>query len=306
LDISYEQAEFNNKFLQDCYSTMTARINNILTKESVRSFMGSDFTGRDIITSGSRPISLYLCWPEKDLLSLSPLIQLVYDSLINDMTDTYDSLRGEGCSRTLLVLDEIFRSGMAKLPHYLTTVCGKNISILLSAQSRAQLDAEYGTHKAEILRGQIDTIVIHRPAPDDYETQAHIEKILGYTSGFAHSKNEHEWATSTGESEQKIPLIPAHEIDLMKATEVIIKRSGVRPILADRLDWRLFPELRERHAVPAPELSELPAFDQGFTDRGELTLPPHTSWQVSPELTRRGSPIHATNGFAKKGRGDGR
>jgi hypothetical protein len=47
---------------------------------------------------------------------------------------------------------------------------------------------------------------------------AHIEKILGYTSGFAHSNNEHEGATSTGESEQKIPLIPAHEIDLMKQT----------------------------------------------------------------------------------------
>ena len=306
LDISYEQAEFNNKFLQDCYSTMTARINNILTKESVRCFMGSDFTGRDIITSGEHPMSVYLCWPEKDLLSLAPLIELVWDSLINDMTDTYDILKGEGCSRTLVILDEIFRSGMAKLSDYTTTVCGRNISILIPAQNGSQLDAAYGTHKANVARGQIDTLIFHRPAPEDFEAMAHIEKILGYTSGFAHSKNEHEGATSTGESEQKIPLIPAHEIDLMKATEVIIKRSGVRPILADRLDWRLFPELRERHAVPAPELSELPAFDQGFTDREELTLPPHTSWQLSPELTRRGSPIHATNGFAKKGRGDGR
>jgi hypothetical protein len=64
--------DFDSKFLQDCYSTMTARMNNILTKETLRCFTGSDFTGRDIITSGSRPISLYLCWPEKDLLTLGP------------------------------------------------------------------------------------------------------------------------------------------------------------------------------------------------------------------------------------------
>src|SRR5512132_3053677 len=79
LDVSYEQADFDSKFLQDCYSTMTARINNILTKETVRCFTGSDFTGKDIITSGDHPASLYLCWPERDLLTLGPLIELVWD-----------------------------------------------------------------------------------------------------------------------------------------------------------------------------------------------------------------------------------
>jgi hypothetical protein len=71
----------------------------------------------------------------------------------------YDTLKGAASAR--FVLDEIFRSGMAKLPHYSTTVCGRIISILLSVQSRAQPDAEYGTHKAEILRGQIDMIIIN-------------------------------------------------------------------------------------------------------------------------------------------------
>jgi type IV secretory system conjugative DNA transfer VirD4/TraG family protein len=50
---------------------------------------------------------------------------------------------------------------MKKLPEYATTVCGRNISILLSAQSRSQLDAEYGLYKANVLRGQMDTS-IHR------------------------------------------------------------------------------------------------------------------------------------------------
>ena len=304
LDISYEQADFDSKFLQDCYSTMTARINNILTKETVRCFMGSDFTGKDIITSGDHPVSLYLCWPERDLLTLGPLIELVWDCLINDMVDTYDARKGQGCTRTLLVLDEIFRSGMKKLPEYATTVCGRNISILLSAQSRSQLDAEYGLYKANVLRGQMDTIVIHRPAPDDYETMAHIERILGPTSGFAHSKSEHEGGVATtGESEQKIPLIPAHETDLIDQTQVIIKRSGIRPVLAERLDWRRFPELQKRHGMATPQVSPLPAFEQHFTNGQEYALAPTSSWQLSPELTRRGRPLYAGTGFSRVRRG---
>jgi type IV secretory pathway TraG/TraD family ATPase VirD4 len=304
LDISYEQADFDSKFLQDCYSTMTARINNILTKETVRCFTGSDFTGKDIITSGAHPASLYLCWPERDLLTLSPLIELVWDCLINDMVDAFDKLKGEGCARTLLVLDEIFRSGMKKLPEYATTVCGRNISILLSAQSRSQLDAQYGFHKANVLRGQMDTIIIHRPAPDDFETMQHIERLLGYTSGFAHSISEHEdGVTTTGTSEQRIPLIPAHETDLIGETSVIIKRSGIRPILAERLDWRSVPELQRRHGMPAPQVPALPAFEQRLTGK-EYAFTASASWKVSPELTRRGRPIYASNGFARKGRGE--
>jgi type IV secretory pathway TraG/TraD family ATPase VirD4 len=304
LDISYEQADFDSKFLQDCYSTMSARINNILTKETVRCFTGSDFTGRDIITSGDHPVSLYLCWPERDVLTLSPLIELVWDCLINDMVDAYDAAKGEGCSRTLLVLDEIFRSGMRKLPEYATTVCGRNISILLSAQSRSQLEAHYGIHNARVLRGQMDTILIHRPAPDDFETMQHIETLLGYTSGYAHSKSEHAGgATTTGESEQKIPLIPAHETDLIGETEVIIKRSGIRPILAERLDWRRFPELEARYGMPPSRVAPLPAFEQHFTKGQEYAFASGSSWQLSPELTRRGRPLYAGNGFSQHGRG---
>jgi hypothetical protein len=56
-----------------------------------------------------------------------------------------------------------------------------------------------------------------------------LKEFSAPTSGFAHSKSEHEGGvTTTGESEQKIPLIPAHETDLIDQTQVIIKRSGVR------------------------------------------------------------------------------
>jgi type IV secretory pathway TraG/TraD family ATPase VirD4 len=150
----------------------------------------------------------------------------------------------------------------------------------------------------------MDTLMIHRPAPDDLENMQHIERLLGYTSGFARSKSEHEGGgETTGESEQRIPLIPAHETDLIGETEVILKRSGIRPILAERLDWTRIPELKERRAVPAPQISELPPFDHNNAAWQGQTLPPAPTWLLSPELTRRGRPFYAGNGFARKGRG---
>jgi type IV secretory pathway TraG/TraD family ATPase VirD4 len=50
---------------------------------------------------------------------------------------------------------------------------------------------------------------------EDLETALYLEKRCGSKSGFAHSKTEHEGNLSTGESEQKIPLITAQYIMLI-------------------------------------------------------------------------------------------
>jgi hypothetical protein len=261
LGINYDKANFESNFLNDCFSTMKARMDNILTKESVRCFTGSDFTAKDIITSGKHPISVYLCWPEKHLLTLSPLINLVWNSLLDGMIDYYDSVRGKGCFPVIAFLDEIFRTGMPQLPKFSTTVCGRNISLLVYAQSISQLSAEYGQDRADELLGQFDTAIVHRPAPLDYATAAFIEKILGLKSVFAHSKNEHEGGVSTGENEQRIPLMPAYESGHIGKTQVLVKKDGKWPTIAERLDWRGIPELERRANMTPPPLPLLSPVD---------------------------------------------
>jgi|SoiMetStandDraft_2_1073263.scaffolds.fasta_scaffold00502_12 type IV secretion system protein VirD4 len=248
LDMTYAQAvqeEFKSRFLNDCYSTMTTRMKHMLTRESVLCFMGSDFTAKDIITSKT-PISLYLCWPEQHLLALSPLIQLITDSLINGMTGYYDSVQGKGCFRVLKVFDEAFRMGIPKLYDYATTVCGRGISLLVSAQSDSQIYAAFGQYNGEVFKEQFDHIVNYRPAPAANRTAHAHEESLGYTSGFAQSKTDHEHGTSEGESEQKIPLMPAHECKRMKKTQVIVEIDGEWSTIAERLDHRNIPELQGR------------------------------------------------------------
>jgi type IV secretory pathway TraG/TraD family ATPase VirD4 len=248
LDSSYDKADFNSRFLRDCWSTLTRRMRRILTKESVRCFTGSDFTPKDIITSGDHPLSVYLCWPEQHLLALAPLIQLVWDSLINGMTTYYDDddVRGVGCFRVLAILDEILRTGMPKLYDYATTVCGRNITLQVNAQSESQLYSAFGQYNAEVLKEQFDYIVNYRPAPSANRAAHQLEESLGYTSGFAHSKTAHENGQSQGESEQKIPLMPDYETKLLKPGQVIVQIDGERSTIAQRLNWHEFPQLVQR------------------------------------------------------------
>jgi type IV secretion system protein VirD4 len=274
LDTDYDKADFESKFLQDCWSTLTARMSKILTKESVRCFTGSDFSAKDIITS-EKPVSVYLSWPEEHMLSLAPLVQLVWDSLINGMIGYYDSpdVQGKGCRRVLCVLDEIFRTGLPKLPEYTTTVSGRNISFLISSQSIAQMEKAYDRSTAEVLLGQMDATVFYRPAPADVATPEYIERACGYTSGFAHSQTAHDTSTSKGESEQRVALMPAHESRHMGAGEVIGLVNGQHPIREKRLDRYAFPELTRRGNIPPPPSSPLPEPDLSAHTQDRDSLP---------------------------------
>jgi type IV secretion system protein VirD4 len=293
LDTDYDKADFESKFLQDCWSTLTARMSKILTKESVRCFTGSDFSAKDIITS-EKPVSVYLSWPEEHILTLSPLVQLVWDSLINGMLGHYDSLdvQGKGCRRVLCVLDEIFRTGLPKLPEYTTTVSGRNISFLISSQSIAQMEKAYDRPTAEVLLGQMDATVFYRPAPADIATPEYIERACGYTSGFAHSKTAHDKSTSKGESEQRVPLMPAHEARHMGACEIIGLVNGLHPVREKRLDRYEFPELTRRGEIPPPPLSLLPEPDLSAHRQDYQSVPPLPDGRAGSYDQRN----HTTNG----------
>ena len=57
---------------------------------------------------------------------------------------------------------------------------------------QSQLFAAYGQYNAEVLKEQFDHIVRYRPAPAANRTASIYEESFGYTSGYAHSKTDHE------------------------------------------------------------------------------------------------------------------
>src|SRR3712207_7135490 len=63
------------------------------------------------------------------------------------------------------------------ISEYAATVAGRGISLWIAIQSLSQLDAIYGTKRAEALRDNLDTQIYYRPA--SLGTAAHLEERLG-------------------------------------------------------------------------------------------------------------------------------
>jgi type IV secretion system protein VirD4 len=260
LDVSFESVNFSDRFLLSAWGTLTARIRPLLTETVIRSLSGSDFRAQDLMTK-DKPITVYLRWPERDLLALAPLVRLVWGSLIDELTATYDNAKGVDCQPVLLLIDEAGRTAIPSLADHASTVVSRGISLLIAVQSLSQLNVVYGTQWATILRDNMDSRTFYRP--NDQETAEYLERCLGRKSDYAHSRTLRDGEeTSEGRMEQGVSLMTAQEIKQMPDEQIIGFHRELPPFLATRMDWRRFPVLMERQAISPPELSVLPALPE--------------------------------------------
>ena len=250
-----------NRYLANSWQSVTARLYPLLTEKIVRSFDGSDFTGADLIT-GERPVSVYLCWGESTLLAKTALIRLVWESLLSEMIEAYDTAPDKAtCQKVLLLIDEAGTVGLPSLPHYAATVAGRGLSLWVAIQEFAQLEDLYGRYKARSLRNNMGSKIYYRQ--EDDETAAAIERSLGRRSAYAHSQTLHEGQeASEGLSEQSVPLLTARDITELGYDDIIAFFSNLKPFRAKRMDWRSFPLLKQRRAIPPPKLSPLPPLSE--------------------------------------------
>jgi type IV secretion system protein VirD4 len=268
LDVEFAAANFGDRFLLSAWGTLSARMRPLLTETVVRSLAGADFSARDLMC-GTRPATVYLRWPERDLLALSPLVRLLWGSLIDELITTYDRAQGKECRPVLLLIDEAGRTAIPSLADHATTVVGRGVSLWIAVQSLAQLDAVYGKARAQVLRDNVESQLYYRPS--NQETAEYLERCLGRKSGFATSQTTHEGASaSEGLSEQGVPLLTAQEIKQLGDQDVIGFHRRLPPFQAKRMDWRRFGVLAERRQMPAPRLTTLPA----------LTSRPTPAWQT--------------------------
>lgn len=256
LDVEYKDANFTDRFLLSAWGTLTASVKPLLTETVVRCFAGSDFTPAQLMCS-DKPITVYLRWPEKDLLALSPLVRLLWGSIIDELITTYDKTEGRGCKPVLLLVDEAGRTAIPSLADHATTVVGRGISLWVAVQSLEQLRAEYGEARAQVIMDNMETQIYYRPSGQ--KTADYLEHCLGRKSGFARSQTLQDGdETSQGRSEQGIPLLTAQAIKQMKDHEIIGFHRRLPPFRVRRVDWRHYPELIQKRNILPPILSALP------------------------------------------------
>ncbi|MFZ3168424.1 MAG: type IV secretory system conjugative DNA transfer family protein [Candidatus Methanoperedens sp.] len=284
LDVKYDDANFEDRFLLSAWGTLTARIEPLLTETVICSLAGSDFSPKELMFS-EKPITVYLRWTERDLLALSPLVRLLWGSLIDELITTYDKTQGNKCKPALLLIDEAGRTAIPSLADHATTVVGRGITLWIAIQSLFQLEAEYGRARANILRDNMETQIYYRPA--NQATAEYLERCLGKKSEYAYSHTMREGTeTSKGFSEQGIPLMTAWEIKQLRDEEIIGFHRNFLPFKAKRMDWRNSKLLKQRQQIPAPELLPLPQISDKLhnitTKRGDIFI----SEYVDPDRRR--------------------
>jgi len=255
LDVSIESASLTDRFLLSAWGTLTARMRPLLTETVVRSLAHSDFTAEQIILN-PKPVTVYLRWKEQDLLALSPLIRLLWGSLIDELVTTHDQRAGRGCRPVMLLIDEAGRTAIPSLADHATTVVGRGISIWLAVQSLSQLEVVYGKARAQVLRDNMESQLYYRPT--DIATARYVEERCGRQSAYAHHTNAQQGGhNSEGRSEQAIPLLSAHDFLRYKDHEVIGFHRSLPPFKLERMDWRQHRLLQQCRTLPAPALPTL-------------------------------------------------
>jgi type IV secretion system protein VirD4 len=256
LDRNFLKANWTDKFLLSSWSTLTTRLRPLLTETVVRCLNGSDFTPGMLMQS-DWPVTVYIRWKEQDLLALSPLVRLLWGSLIYELIGVYDNVQGRGCQPVLLLVDEASKTAIPSLSEHAATVAGRDITIAMFVQSLTQLETIYGRARAQTLRDNMDTQLFYPPR--DQATAKYLEDCLGSYSAFAHSTTTRSGAeASEGLTERPLPLLTAQKIRQLKDVEVIGFHRNLHPIRMKRMDWRAHPILRNRQTMPAPKLPQLP------------------------------------------------
>jgi type IV secretion system protein VirD4 len=256
LDTNFLKATLTDRFLLSAWGTLTARIRPLLTETVVRSLTHSDFTPEELLCSDT-PVTVYIRWKEQDLLALSPLVRLLWGTLMNELTTAYDSKQGEGCNPVLLLVDEAGRTAIPMLADQATTVVGRGISLWIAIQSLSQLETVYGKARAQVLRDNMESQIYYRPA--DLTTAKYLEDRLGLQSAYAHSATSRDGQeTSEGQTERAIPLLASQDIARLTDKQIIGFHRNLLPFRLDRCDHRYHPVLQKRKNLSAPKLAKLP------------------------------------------------
>jgi type IV secretion system protein VirD4 len=267
LDVSFTDANLSDRFLLSAWGTLTARMRPLLTETVIRSFTHADFTPRELLCADT-PVSVYIRWKEQDLLALSPLVRLLWGSLINELITTYDTKQGNGCRPVLLLIDEAGRTAIPMLADQATTVVGRGISLWIAIQSLTQLETVYGKARSLVLRDNMESQIYYRPT--DLHTAKYLEERLGTHSAYARSTTSRDGGeASVGLSERGIPLLTAQEMLQLPDEEVIGFHRHLPPFRMNRVDWRGHELLHQRRTIPPPPVPEL----LPFTDIPIATTP---------------------------------
>jgi type IV secretion system protein VirD4 len=194
---------------------------------------------------GPVPLSLYLIAPSPTALKrLYPLFRVLLDVALTRLTEhpvrTWQH-------RLLLCGDELPQFGYAQaIDPGIAVMAGYGIKALLVTQDLAMLHEYYGPETA--IWGNTDLKIFHAPT-NDLTAKRISENLMG--RGTMVNPVEQWQAGVLGRRAVSVqhvarPLLTTDEVMELPAQQEIVRLSGVKPILCQKINYRFDPEFRRR------------------------------------------------------------
>ena len=237
----------------------------------------SDFSITDLRRD---PASIYIVVAQAQLKRMAPLVRLLFQQIINLISESEpDEVNGEKY-QVLFVLDE-FRSlgSMHALVEGITAVGGHGGRLMIVVQNLANLYENYGRYGAETFISNCDIQVYM--SPNDKETPEYISASIGdYTRPqIGKSWKGGELATAYQEREEGARLIKPEEVRKLPREKVIILVRGMSPIKTNRVSHfkdRNLSRIWKYQKGEFPDPPPLPNdYDEGHAANGSHDPIPH-------------------------------
>lgn len=231
----------------------------------------SDFTVADLMNA-EQPVSLYLVVPPSDKDRLKPLIRLMINQIIRNLTESMEFKEGRSVAgykhRLLLMIDEFPSLGRLDIfQEALAFIAGYGMKAYLITQDLSQLYAAYG--KDESIMSNCHIRIAY--APNKIETAELLSKMSGTTTIIKRQESFSGGRTklmldqiSTSIQEVQRPLLTPDEAlrlpgpqkdgqgNIMEAGDMLIFVAGKAPIYGKQILYFKDPLFLARAKFPAP------------------------------------------------------
>jgi type IV secretion system protein VirD4 len=215
------------------------------------------------LTQAERPVSLYLVVPPSDISRTKPLVRLLLNQIVRQLTES-PVLTAVRRRQLLLMIDEFPALGRLEFfESSLAFLAGYGVRAVLVAQSLNQIDKAYGPYQAILDNCHVRVAF----TPNDERTAKRLSDTLGTATELRALKNLSgrrlaAWLSHTSVSEQETPraLLTVGEILQLKPSDALVLVSGLPPIRAGKLKYYTDHNFRARR-LPPPALGFRPYAD---------------------------------------------
>ncbi|WP_293413401.1 type IV secretory system conjugative DNA transfer family protein [Phenylobacterium sp.] len=258
--------------------TITSRMGLWLNPRVCAATSASDFDFRSL---RRKPTSLYLAASPEDVPRLAPLMSLLFQQLIDQLTRAGPAGPNDPLP-VLLLLDEFAQLGPAKaLAKAFSYIAGYGVRLMPVLQSPAQLRAIYGHDGAQEIIDNCGVEVVF--APKDLDVARALSLRLGDFDIKSESRSRPlglaQGRRSLSQSVAQRALMLPDELMRMPQSDLIVLRAGARPVRGRKIIYWKEPVFAER-VRPPPDVAPLPA-----------SAPPPPAADAAPSLAPQPQPF---------------